>query len=76
MSKFVPVVLVDKNGQEYTATTAREFNNLASSGYARKNVESNKSADSSVANPVADSEAPIKKPAADEKPARPARASK
>lgn len=74
MSAFEPVVLVDRNGLEYTATTAVELNNLVSHGYARKNGTSAVSVPAPAAS-VPVSEDPVVD-ATEDKPARISRASK
>lgn len=75
MAEFKPVVLVSKDGDEYVATTAREFNNLASQGYARKNVKSKVSIPA-PATPAAEPEVPVEEPTAARKPVRTSQASK
>lgn len=75
MSNFASVTLVDKTGNEYTATTVREFNNLVCQGYARKNDTSAKSVPA-PASSVPESEVPVEEPAVDSKPERIRRASK
>lgn len=75
MSDFVPVVLVDKAGNEYKATTARELNNLVSQGYARKNGSSAVSVPAPAPS-VQESEAPVEDATEDSKPERVRRASK
>lgn len=75
MSNFKPVLLVDKQGNEYLAESAIEFNNLAVQGYARKNVKS-VAGISAPAPSVTESVVPVEEPADDAKPVRNGRASK